>query len=114
MTGSEMKKQISKRSMLDDLLAVKERLLAVDARELGAEERTSLADQLDAVSVAILRIESVNIAKLDTKARQSASELQDATQRLKSDLAGARNDIDAIKALSQCLGVVTNGVKLLI
>ena len=96
-----------------DLEAIKSKLNEIDADPLNGTKKLELADNLNDVSVAILKLTEAELSALNEEFKQQAPQLQQAAADLKHDLDDLQNSIQVINAVSAGLGVVTQAVSLL-
>ncbi len=101
-----------KNSTIDDLTAIKEQLNAIDTGELNGGQKHDLADQLNAISVAILKLRAAKLKQLTDAGQKQAVDVQAAAGKLKLDLDSAQNAVEMINKVSAGLDVISKFVTL--
>ena len=102
-----------KSATVADLEVIKSKLNEIDAGPLTGTKKLELADNLNDVSVAILKLTQADLSDLNEEFQQQAPQLQQAAADLKQDLDDLQNSIQVTNAVSAGLGVVTQAVNLL-
>ena len=98
---------------ISDLEAIKTKLNEIDQNTLIGGDLLQLADNLNDVGVAILKLNAAKLSDLNAEFKQQAPQLQKAAADLKQDLDGLQSSIDIINTVAAGLGVVTQAVNLL-
>ena len=96
-----------------DLEAIKTKLNEIDQATLSGTGKLKLADDLNDVSVAILKLNAAELSDLNEEFKQQAPQLQKAAADLKQNLDGLQSSIDIVNTVAAGLGVVMQGVNLL-
>lgn len=92
---------------IKNLRATKLKLLSIDKDKLDQKGKNKLADNLNACSVNISKLENTDLKKLDENFKSKVPKLKCATETMKKDLDSLTNALEIIKVASAGLNIVT-------
>jgi len=98
---------------VNDLEEIEIKLNSVDEEDLDDEQKNTLADQINEVSLNLLRLRTAQIEALSAEFKARENELSRITSDLRSNLENTKNTISVIGVVDQALGAITNIIALI-
>jgi len=100
-------------SCVNDLEAIEIKLISVDEEELTNEQKNTLADQLNEVSLDLARLRTAQIEALTEEYKAREIELSTCMADLKSSLENTQTAIAIVGVVGQALGTITDIIALI-
>jgi len=100
---------------LDSLRRTRRKLYAIPESELsamGLDDQVAYGNSLSQVTLAILKLETLKLKKVNAAFKAEEQNLRNAAQQLETDLAGLEFVTDLVRLASEGIGLVTKVVNL--